>query len=218
MACATILLADNKPEYLDSMAEILETEGFEILRAETPTSARQLLESAIIHLALIDLRLSDDGDMYDESGLELARSVARPVPKLILTGHPTYQAAVAAMKPDDIHDLPPAVDFVYKGDGYAAILTAVHEALRKFVDNREEQTINLSRLRDLILEGFNISELRSLCMDLSLRYEELSGLNLTDKVIELIYYFQRRRLLLVLVNTCQQKRPSLPWQSVYKLS
>lgn len=59
---------------------------------------------------------------------------------------------------------------------------------------------------------FNESELRGLCFDLDITYEDLSGQNRQDKLRELITYSERRQRLPELVNRCQELRPQANWE------
>lgn len=93
--------------------------------------ARSVLGTHRIHLAVFDLRLTDDSES-DRSGLLLAREVARSTPKLILTKWPTYEDVRDALKLDD-ESLPPAVDFLDKRDGLEKLGGAVGQALDKYV-------------------------------------------------------------------------------------
>lgn len=99
-----------------------------VIPAATPTEARRRLESGKIDLAILDIRLEDDDDERDVSGFILAREVARTVPKIILTGFPSFEAAREALRPH-LDGLPAAVDFVAKSEGPAALLRAVRNAL-----------------------------------------------------------------------------------------
>ncbi|MCI0399092.1 MAG: toll/interleukin-1 receptor domain-containing protein [Chloroflexi bacterium] len=49
------------------------------------------------------------------------------------------------------------------------------------------------RLQDVLVRYFNDSELRDLCFELSVEYEELPGEGKRDKARELVAYFERRR-------------------------
>lgn len=71
--------------------------------------------------------------------------------------------------------------------------------------------MKLSELAQKIAELFNISELRELCFKLSINYEDLSGENRKDKVIELVNYFKRHRRLDELVSLCVTLRPNESW-------
>lgn len=64
-----------------------------------------------------------------------------------------------------------------------------------------------TRLRELIREAFNLSELKTLCHDLAIPWEDLVGQSLTDKIRELIQYCERNRKVETLVDYCKCKRP-----------
>ena len=128
MPRATILFADNDPDFLRIRSEFLEREGYRVIPAANPSEAQRKLEGRRIDLAILDIRLEDDNDENDTSGLVLAREVARMVPKIILTGFPTTWAVRDALRlqPDG---LPAAVNFVAKEEGPEALLQAVRDAL-----------------------------------------------------------------------------------------
>ncbi len=129
MAKATILFADNDPDFLKTRTEFLEKEGYQVIPAADPTEARRALErEGRIDLAILDIRLVDDNDDKDTSGLTLAKEAARSVPKIILTGFPSVEAARGALKPQP-DGLPPAVDFLDKKEGPEALLAAIRRAL-----------------------------------------------------------------------------------------
>ena len=128
MAKATILFADNDPDFLKARAEFLEAEGYLVVPAADPTETRGKLELGRIDLAIVDIRLVNDDDEKDTSGLTLAKEVARTVPKIILTGFPSYEYVREALAPQ-MDGLPAAVDFVEKLEGPEALLAAIRKAL-----------------------------------------------------------------------------------------
>lgn len=150
-----ILLADNDPASLQTGSESLRQSGYQIIQADTPAMARQILKTAHIHLAILDLRLSNDSDESDRSGLRLAKETARELPKLIWTKFPTYQDVREALKPDS-HNLPPAVDFVDKRLGIQELQGAVEETLAKHLTINWNLTIQhtgtqtLSQILDIV--------------------------------------------------------------------
>ena len=77
-----ILFADNDPDFLSTRREFLEQAGYDIILASTPAEAEKHLLHGKIDLAILDIRLKDDGDEKDTSGLVLAREVALLVPKI----------------------------------------------------------------------------------------------------------------------------------------
>jgi CheY-like chemotaxis protein len=124
----TILFADNDPEFLKTRAEFLRQEGYQVIPALNPTEARRLLERGEMNLAILDIRLENDDDEKDISGLILAREVGHSIPKIILTGFPCHDHVREALGPQ-LRGLPAAVDFVAKQEGPEALLRAVRGTL-----------------------------------------------------------------------------------------
>lgn len=82
---ARILFADNDPDFLETRSGFLKEEGYEVVMASSPTDARRKLEQGGIDLAILDVRLTNDDDEKDTSGLALAKAIGHAVPKIILT-------------------------------------------------------------------------------------------------------------------------------------
>ncbi|MCP4421572.1 MAG: DNA-binding response regulator [Chloroflexi bacterium] len=155
MADITILLADNDRDFLTNGREFLEANGYRTLEATSPQEAKNFLKTSRVHLAILDMRMENDSDEKDKSGLNLAKTTARSVPKLILTRFPAYQDVVEALKQDP-HALPPAVDFLDKRKSLDDLLASVEQVLTKYVlINWDliihwETVLSFSRLIDLI--------------------------------------------------------------------
>ena len=75
--------------------------------------------------------------------------------------------------------------------------------------------INLPAFRQILTESFNKTELETLCFDLKLDFESLSGDNKDKKVIELINYVKRRGQLVHLLKSAQRERPNSPWFTIF---
>lgn len=129
MTRATILFADNDPEFLKTRGGFLEQHGYRIIPAAEPIAAKTIVEQGQVDLAILDLRLINDDDKRDFSGLNVAKESVPSVPKIILTGFPTIEAVREALGPA-LDGLPPAVDFVAKQEGPQALLTVVRKALK----------------------------------------------------------------------------------------
>lgn len=125
----SILLVDNDEDFLELERQKLEADGYKVIPATGPDEARRVLERGMVSLAIIDLRLLNNRDENDFSGIELAQSVAPSIPKLIFTDFPSTQAAVQALKAK-FDGLPPATDFLFKHDGHDALVTSIQHILR----------------------------------------------------------------------------------------
>src|SRR5712691_11290861 len=130
MASPRILIADNVPSDLNVRARFLETCGYEVLRASSLEEAQSLLQDRWLHLAILDIRLVNDNDEKDVSGLTLAESVAPAVPKIILTGFPSWHGVRVALGKSNVTGAP-AVDYVAKKEGLKVLAQHVESALVK---------------------------------------------------------------------------------------
>lgn len=128
MSSYRILLADNNRLFLDTRAEFLQNEGFEVLKAHTVEEARHVLQNELIHLAILDIKMENDDDPRDISGLLLAQEEAyRSVAKIMLTGFPSYEYVRDALG-GALKGRPSAIAFLAKKEGAGALLQAVREA------------------------------------------------------------------------------------------
>lgn len=128
MSRAAILLADNDRGFLRVRKEYLEACGYTVLTATTPEEAKQVLCQHRPDAVIMDVRLNDDDDELDMSGLRVLQDAPVSMPKLILTGYPTVELARQALRQAmDGRSL--AVDFVMKSEGSEAMLRALETAL-----------------------------------------------------------------------------------------
>jgi len=140
MAKATILFADNDPRFRETMSELLEQEGYLIVPATDPTEARRKLELGGIDLAILDIRLVDDGDEKDTSGLDLAKEVALFVPRVfILSGFLEEHKPELESLRDQMTGSPVVMRFVAKQDPEVekALMAEVRAALAKAEESKE---------------------------------------------------------------------------------
>ncbi len=123
-----VLIVDNDLAFLDTRAEYLDAAEYEVYKAVSLEQAQQLLEHTWVHVAIVDVRMRDESDDKDTSGLSLAKKEAyHPLPKIILTRYPSYEYVREALGPA-LDGLPPAVDFLAKQEGAEAMLRAVERA------------------------------------------------------------------------------------------
>jgi hypothetical protein len=76
---------------------------------------------------------------------------------------------------------------------------------------------DLSKLRQWFVSRFNIEEMQTLCFDLDVDYECISGQNKSGFAREIILYFQRRNQLTTLINYCSKVRPDFPLQAIKRV-
>jgi hypothetical protein len=72
-----------------------------------------------------------------------------------------------------------------------------------------DATAHTSALRRILVERFNLEELRTLCFDLSIDYDALGGEGKEARARELIAYLQRRRQLDQVTSYIRQHRPDI---------
>jgi predicted nucleotide-binding protein len=123
----TILLLDNDPRQLRTWKEVLFNGGYKVLAVGSEDDAKKKLAANQVDLAVIDVRLVDDDNEADESGIEFARTVDQAIPKIILTKHPDLETAVESLKG---RDKSVANDYVGKSQGGTKLLQAVRHWLR----------------------------------------------------------------------------------------
>ncbi|WP_420645792.1 WD40 repeat domain-containing protein [Candidatus Leptofilum sp.] len=71
---------------------------------------------------------------------------------------------------------------------------------------------DLSRLRHLLVEYFSLSEIRTLCLDLGVRYDDLGGEGITAKVRELLHQLDRTKRIEALLQYVEPLRPKVDWR------
>lgn len=127
MTMATILLADDDRDFIKLHKPQLEKADYKVITATNPEKARQIIESGQVDLAILDIHMR--GSLKDLSGLEIARDTNRSIPKIIMTGKPTWNKAKMALEPPS-GELPLAAAIVDKADGSEALLSAIRKVLK----------------------------------------------------------------------------------------
>ena len=72
-------------------------------------------------------------------------------------------------------------------------------------------TERLVYLRQNLADYFNDSELRDVCFDLDVSYDDLAGPSKADKARELVSYLERRGGIGELIGVCSRLRPNVAW-------
>ena len=72
----------------------------------------------------------------------------------------------------------------------------------------------LALLNKQLAQAFNVEELKGLCFDLGIEYDDLEGSGKASKARELIRYLDRRRRVNDLLALCERERPHLNWREI----
>lgn len=155
-----ILLVENKKQYRETVQEFLERRGFRVFGADSPAAAQVILKTETIDLIVLDVRLLNDEDELDVSGLELAKDLPAEIPKLILTRFPTVDLVRQAYGPA-LNGLPLAVGFIDKREGMYALLEAVQLTLVKFPLVLQQSLLREFRIPALVALSQQKAELGS---------------------------------------------------------
>ena len=143
---ARILVIDDDENIRKVLETILEDEGYIVETAETGKKGIEQSEKAFYNLALIDVRLPD------MEGIELLSKLRNTKPKMrkiIVTGYPTLQNAVAAVNKG-------ADAYVMKPFEVDKILETIREQLKKQEEEKrfsEEKVVEFIETRIKALEA-----------------------------------------------------------------
>jgi 6-phosphofructokinase 1 len=131
MTETNILVADNSESYRKSLVKKV-LKGYNVIEAGSPDEAREKVKENLIHLAIIDIRLKDDNDPKDESGLELSKEIDPAVPCIVLTAYPPGWVMADAF-PVNVRiafaERSVELYMVNKADGPEVVLNAVKKTL-----------------------------------------------------------------------------------------
>ncbi|MBI2759792.1 MAG: nucleotide-binding protein [Chloroflexi bacterium] len=125
MAKITILFVDNDVNFLSGRKERLVKNGYQVISASSPKKAWEILGQRKVDLVILDIRLNDDTDERDVSGLKLAKEIAAlQLPIIVLTAYPVPEYIIEILRiVGDASSL--KVDIVGKQEGYEAMSLAI---------------------------------------------------------------------------------------------
>ncbi|MCJ7539044.1 MAG: sigma-54 dependent transcriptional regulator [Desulfobacterales bacterium] len=130
---AKILVVDDNPDVLKLIADILESNDYEVKTVSNGASAIKELENNDYDMVLTDLM------MPDVDGMQVLENAILKTPKtmcIILTGHGTIKSSVEAIKKG-------AFDYITKPVSPTELLIYVEKALK--FKNLEEENIRLKK-------------------------------------------------------------------------
>ena len=114
-----LLIVDDDPEVRKSLQLWLKNEGFLVFTAADKGQAVEIIKKESIAACLVDLRLKNEDGLHIGTTL---KSLDEHLRIIILTGYPTYEGAVEAMKTG-------MFDFLSKSTDNDAILHKIRNAV-----------------------------------------------------------------------------------------
>lgn len=113
------------------------------------------------------------------------------------------------------------VAWLDEGDGRVIAASKVHSNLVTAQPTHVTQEArppqdHLRELRQQIAKSFDLEELKTLCEDLGVDFDDIKGDNKTGKARELVKYFDRRGQLEELIAWCEKERPRLTWRPAWQ--
>jgi two-component system response regulator HydG len=91
----SILVVDDAPDTIELLQRNLESRGYQVFTAPNAMEAIKILETTVVDLVITDLK------MPGASGIELIRHIRenfRDIEVMMITGYPTIESAVKAVK------------------------------------------------------------------------------------------------------------------------
>jgi DNA-binding NtrC family response regulator len=122
-----ILVVDDDESIRKTLATILEDKGYDVDTAENGKEAIQKSDTRFYNLALIDIRLPD---MEGVKLLTAFRETTPKMIKIIITGYPSVQNAIAAVNKD-------ADAYLLKPLNIDNVLNTIEEQLKKQRETRK---------------------------------------------------------------------------------
>lgn len=87
MAGPSILLVENIEAFQKTVCDHLKPHGYKLTVARTPAEAKSKAKDKRFAAAVVDVRLLNENDRFDWSGLALARELGEQMPVIILTAY-----------------------------------------------------------------------------------------------------------------------------------
>lgn len=99
----------------------------------------------------------------------------------------------------------------WREKGVQIIQSEPLEFLKLLRDSLMKKEIDENKLLHILTTRFNLSELRTLCFEMNIDYENLAGEGKVDKARELVAYLNRYHRLPELIDFGHRSRPDIDW-------
>lgn len=191
-----ILIVEDSDQWQTILKDPLEDEGYKVTVIAGYQDSRQALEEHAFGLVILDLQLDESAPTLD--GERLLDHISRcypGTPCIIVSGKGTPQVVRDAFKQYHV------VDYIAKDRfDIPTFLDAAKAALKA--------TSDPATLRQILDEGFDLKEMKDLCFDLDIDFDDLRGEG--KKTRELVAYCRRHRRLENLATRIATLRPESP--------
>ena len=98
-----ILVVDNAADNVDALEQLIEEWGYQAFTAHSAEQAKCVLHNQHIDLALIDVRLVDDNEPSDRSGIRLAEQLDDTLVKILMTGGDHFELRSKWLRRSDVY-------------------------------------------------------------------------------------------------------------------
>jgi len=138
-----ILVVEDNPAVLEAYAATLEGGRYEVVQAPSGKLAQEILRTSSLDVVITDLRMPEIGGL---DVLRIAKSTDPEIIVILVTGFPTVETAVEAMKVG-------ASDYLMKPFAIKQLLTVVEGALEKRRTKEAHAFLRSQLGRSFILSG-----------------------------------------------------------------
>jgi hypothetical protein len=144
------------------------------------------------------------GQMLGFGSLQLGKLIA---PAVLATTH-----AVVAYLEKQIGVMCPQDNETSRDDLLTKTFRSVPNVQQASMAGQDVTLARRVRWREMLVEAFSDSDLRTLCFDMGLDYEVIGGDGKAGKARELLMYCERCGCTESLITAAARARPNLPWQ------
>lgn len=128
----SILLVDNEPITVATHVDYLRKRNYRVRVVTSIDEALKAFAEEWFHLAIIDVRLKDDTDERDHSGLDFAKSLSPTIAKIILTVNRDFETVRDSLSPTTDGSTP-AIHLASKVEKLNLLLTFVESVFSQHV-------------------------------------------------------------------------------------
>lgn len=132
-----ILVVDDEVKLLESYKIMLESTGFDVDIAQNGTEAINYIKTYDYQVALVDLRIKNENGI---ALVESLRKIKKELQIIIITGYPTHETAVQALKMG-------AFDYLSKTSESESIIETINEAINEYNLN-----ISIEKIKEKAVE------------------------------------------------------------------